>query len=149
MFNKRKISAALLAVSCSLGAVVATAPTATAVPSNLKTCAGTNYEIAYGFPQVKAEFDKRFGAPVKSKSYTWQAKDDAAVWDAWCYITGSTALLDMDHKPNPEIVSDNQFPLPEDGSIATFRSFSRSGGITIDLQNKSGGHVGCKVHVTR
>lgn len=149
MFNKNKIIATLATASIALASVASVAPTATATPSNLKTCEGTNYALANGFPQVKAEFDKRFGAPVKSKNYTWQAKDDAAVWDAWCYITGSTALLDMDAQPDPKIVSDNQFPLPEDGTTATFRAESRSGGYAIDLQNHSGGHVGYKVHVIR
>lgn len=137
MFTRRKAFSALAttAVALSSGAVVT--PNAAAVPSDLKTCEGTNYETVVNVGELNSEFNKRFGSP--NKKGVWQAKDDAAVWDAWCFITGSSALLDMTAEPVPKIVSDNDFPLDEDGVIVSFHAKSKSGGYTIKLNDKGNG----------
>lgn len=149
MFTKKKAFSALTAATVALSsgaAVTAVAPNAFATPSNLKTCEGTNYSRVTNVGQLRTEFDKRFGPP--NKRNVWQAKDDAAVWDAWCFITGSRAFLDMNATP-PEVVSGNHIPLAEDGVVVSFRAFSGSGGYTIDVNAKSIGQGGQKVHVGR
>ena len=134
MRNKKKTFLALTAATAILNSGAAVMPNASATPSNLKTCEGTDYSRALNIGEVNTEFNKRFGSP--NKKGVWQAKDDAAVWDAWCFITGSRAFLDMTAEPVPKIVSDNDFPLAEDGVIVSFHSKSKSGGYTIRLNNK-------------
>ena len=137
MPNKRKAFLALAAASATLNSGAAITPNAAAVPSDLKTCEGTNYGTVVNVGELNSEFNKRFGSP--NKKGVWQAKDDAAVWDAWCFITGSSALLDMTAEPVPKIVSDNDFPLAEDGVIVSFHVKTKSGGYTIRFNDKGNG----------
>lgn len=144
MFTKKKAFSMLAATAVALSSGATVTPSVSAAPSDLKTCEGTNYGTATNVGQIRGEFDKRFGPP--NKKGVWQAKDDAAVWDAWCFITGSSALLDMTATP-PKIVSDNRYPLDEDGVTVGFRAGSKSGGYTIDVNAKNLNQGVQKVHV--
>lgn len=55
----------------------------------------------------------------------------------------------MTAQSNPKLASENNYPLAEDGVIVGFRSFSDSGGYTVDVNAKSLGQGGQKVHVGR
>ena len=146
MFTKKKAFSMLAATAVALSSGATATPSVSAAPSDLKTCEGTNYGTVTNVGQIRGEFNKRFGPP--NKKGVWQAKDDAAVWDAWCFITGSSALLDMNATP-PKIVSDNFYQLAEDGVFVGFRSVSDSGGYTIDVNAKSLGQGVQKVHVQK
>lgn len=147
MFTKKKAFSMLAAATVALSSGATATPSVSAAPSDLKTCEGTNYGTVTNVGQIRGEFDKRFGPP--NKKGVWQAKDDAAVWDAWCFITGSSALLDMNAQPVPDLVTENRYPLDEDGVFVGFRSGSRSGGYTIDVNAKNLNQGVQKVHVER
>lgn len=136
---KKHVAAVAICALCS--SLIAIPSPAQASGAN-RDCVGTSYPLLYDFAQARAAMDKKFGKPNKNK--VWQARNESAVWDAWCQMTHSTALMQ-----DGKLITNEQETFPVDGSYARFRTNSTSVGYTIDLKNANGGKKIWKVHVIR
>lgn len=132
---KKKLIGLLMATVTALGA--AQAPIATASePSggSARWCAGG--QAFFGdFEHARSQLDKRY--PRNGR--VWQAPNDSAVWSEWCLFSNGKAVM-RGTETTPSRVTFR------DGTVASFRASSKSGGYTIDFNTPT--HTkNWKIHV--
>ena len=87
------------------------------------------------FEHARARLDMRY--PRKGR--VWQAPDDNAVWSEWCLFSRGKAVM-CGAKTTPTRVTFH------DGTVASFRTSSKSGGYTIDFNTPTHTKI-WKIHV--
>lgn len=82
-----------------------------------------------------------------NKNRVWQAPDDNSVWKTWCHITNGEASIRQVGNEDEVIKPSPRYDL-NDGTVNYFRTESKSGGYTIDI-NPQHLEGTWKIHVAR
>ena len=92
------------------------------------------------FGGFRGWLDQRYGRQGR----IWSVPNDGVVWDIWCRVTNSKATLQQRSGQNAVVSPSTVFL--NDGTRLDFRTSSRSGGYTIDI-NTTTHTKNFKVHV--
>lgn len=125
--KRNKLFAFLTASLMALSGVTAVAPSAMAVEETGGRWCDDGVFDWPSFDDVRESLDMWY--PGSRSGRIWSLPSDDEVWEIWCHATnGEASMWDG-------VVEPSRLTL-KDGTIANFRTTSKSGGYTIDFNTR-------------